>query len=37
MSPERVPIMTPDSGVKPMDVLKDLPFLTAVMDPPLPR
>ena len=37
MSPLRVPIMTPASGVKPMDVLTDLPPSTAVMLAPLPR
>ena len=37
MSPLRVPIMIPDKGVNPIDVLNDLPFLTAVMLAPLPR
>lgn len=37
MSPERVPITRPSSGVKPIDVSRHLPSLTAEMDEPLPR
>ena len=37
MEPERVPIMRPSSGVKPMVVSMDFPWLTAVMEPPLPK
>ena len=36
MSPLRVPIIKPSSGVSPMLVSTHLPSLTAVMEPPLP-
>ena len=35
--PQRDPMMTPSSGVKPIDVSTHLPALTAEMDEPLPR
>ena len=35
-SPVRVPIMTPSSGVNPMVVSRDFPFLIAVSETPLP-
>ena len=35
--PERVPIIMPSSGVKPMLVSTLLPFSTAVTDAPFPR
>ena len=34
ISPQRVPIITPANGVKPMDVLIDFPPSTAVIDAP---
>ena len=34
--PQRVPMIMPSSGVKPMEVSMHLPFLTAVTDEPLP-
>ena len=34
--PERVPIIKPPSGVRPMVVSTTLPFITAVMEEPLP-
>ena len=37
MSPERVPIVTPANGVKPIDVSTDCPPSTAVIDAPFPR
>ena len=37
MSPVRVPISRPSSGVSPIEVSKDWPCLTAVMLDPLPR
>ena len=37
MSPERVPITRPSSGVKPIEVSTERPFSTAVMEAPLPR
>ena len=37
MLPERVPITTPSSGVRPMVVSTHLPFTTALMEDPLPR
>ena len=37
MSPERVPITKPSSGVKPIEVSTLLPLFTAVMLAPLPR
>ncbi len=36
MSPVRVPITTPSSGVSPIEVSNDFPFLTAVMLEPFP-
>ena len=36
-SPERVPISTPSSGVRPMLVSTHLPLTTALRDEPLPR
>ena len=36
MSPLRVPIIKPSSGVRPMLVSTLLPSLMAVMEPPLP-
>ena len=36
MSPQRVPIIRPSSGVRPMLVSMHLPSLTAEMEPPLP-
>ena len=35
--PERVPIINPSSGVKPIEVETDLPASTAVTEQPLPR
>ena len=35
-SPERVPIMAPSSGVKPIEVSTDFPLRTAVMLTPFP-
>ncbi|MPN55788.1 hypothetical protein SDC9_203472 [bioreactor metagenome] len=35
-SPERVPIIKPSIGVKPMEVSIDFPSFTAVMEAPLP-
>ena len=37
ISPQRVPIMIPPRGVNPIDVLYDLPFLTAVILAPFPK
>ena len=37
MSPERVPIVTPANGVKPIEVSTDFPPSTAVIDAPFPR
>ena len=37
ISPLRVPITKPSSGVKPIEVSTHLPFLTAVIDAPLPK
>ncbi|MNE22021.1 hypothetical protein D3C80_1152090 [compost metagenome] len=37
MSPERVPIASPSSGVRPMEVSTDSPFLMAQTEAPLPR
>ena len=37
ISPERVPIGTPSSGVNPIDVSIDSPYLTALIEEPLPR
>ena len=37
MEPERVPIMIPSSGVKPIVVSMLLPPLTAASEQPLPR
>ena len=37
MSPERVPITRPSSGVRPIEVLTDSPFLIAHAEQPLPR
>ena len=37
MSPQRVPMSTPASGVRPMLVSMHLPSLTAEMELPLPR
>ena len=37
MQPQRVPIGTPSSGVKPIEVSTDLPPSTAVMLEPFPR
>ena len=37
MSPQRVPITRPSTGVKPIEVSMDLPFLMAQMEAPLPR
>ena len=37
MLPERVPITTPSSGVRPMVVSTHLPFTTALIEDPLPR
>src|SRR5699024_4253551 len=36
-SPERVPIVTPASGVNPIEVSIDLPFSTAVILAPFPK
>ena len=35
--PERVPIIKPSRGVKPIDVSITLPWSTAAIDEPLPR
>ena len=37
MSPQRVPIIRPSSGVRPMDVSMLLPPSMAVMEAPLPK
>src|SRR5659263_675323 len=37
ISPERVPIINPSSGVNPIDVSTDSPYLIAQTDAPLPR
>ena len=37
MLPDRVPINRPSSGVNPIVVSIDLPWFTAVMEPPFPR
>ena len=37
MLPERVPIVTPASGVKPIEVSIDLPPSTAAILAPLPK
>jgi len=37
MSPDRVPITRPSSGVKPIDVSIELPPTIAQADAPLPR
>ena len=37
MSPQRVPMMTPASGVRPIVVSRTLPFLMAAREEPLPR
>ncbi len=37
MSPLRVPITRPSSGVKPIEVSMDLPCSMAVIEAPLPR
>lgn len=37
MAPERVPIMKPSSGVRPMVVSITRPSLTAAMEEPLPK
>ena len=37
MSPERVPITSPSSGVNPMEVSIERPPSTAVTEAPLPR
>ena len=37
MSPQRVPIISPSSGVMPIDVSIDLPPLMAHAEQPLPR
>ncbi len=37
MEPERVPIISPSSGVNPMLVSTLFPFATAVTDAPFPR
>ncbi len=37
MSPDRVPMMSPSSGVKPIEVLKEAPALMAHAEQPLPR
>ena len=37
MSPLRVPMMRPSSGVKPMLVSTEMPFFTAVTEAPLPK
>ena len=36
ISPERVPINKPSTGVNPIDVSIDLPSLIAVIEPPFP-
>ena len=36
ISPVRVPIMTPPSGVNPIDVSTETPLSTAVIEAPLP-
>ena len=36
ISPVRVPIITPPSGVNPIEVSTDFPPLTAVIEAPLP-
>ena len=37
IEPQRVPMMMPSSGVRPMVVSKHLPSLTAEMEEPFPR
>ena len=37
MAPQRVPIMRPSSGVRPMDVSTATPWSMALMEHPLPR
>ena len=37
IAPERVPIIKPSSGVKPIEVSAHTPSLTAVMEHPLPK
>ena len=37
ISPVRVPIVIPAKGVKPIEVSIDLPYSTAVIEPPLPK
>ena len=37
MSPDRVPITRPSTGVKPMEVSTDRPLRIAVAEQPLPR
>ena len=37
ISPERVPITSPSSGVSPIDVSTHLPFNTALTEAPFPR
>jgi hypothetical protein len=37
IEPLRVPIMSPSSGVNPIEVSTDLPSLVAVTDAPFPR
>ena len=37
MAPQRVPIMRPSSGVRPMDVSTATPWSMALMEQPLPR
>ena len=37
ISPQRVPMITPASGVKPIEVSITFPSLTAEIDEPLPR
>ena len=37
MLPERVPITTPSSGVRPIVVSTHSPFTTALMEEPFPR
>ena len=36
-SPERVAISTPESGVKPIEISYDFPFLIAQIDEPAPK
>ena len=37
MSPERVPITSPSSGVRPIEVSTQAPFNTAEIDAPFPK